>query len=180
MEVGMSRLAVRILAVGAVIALLGVVSYAVAGDGPKQFAGSPMTGLEENPDLSTTGVGSFDARLSDDGSSLEYTLTYSGTETTVTQAHVHLGKPAINGGISYFLCTNLGNGPAGTQACPAEGTVTGTITAADVIGPAGQGIAAGEFDEIVAAMRAGHTYANVHTTGRPGGEIRAQLRKATG
>ncbi len=171
----MSRLTLRVVALGALVALLGLVSYAIAGDGPKQFEGSPLTGLEENPDLSTTGTGSFEARLSDDGTSLDYTLTYSGTESTVTQAHVHLGKPAINGGISYFLCTNLGNGPAGTPACPPEGTVTGTITAAEVVGPAGQGIAAGEFDEIVAAMRAGHAYANVHTTGRPGGEIRAQL-----
>ncbi|MFD1827627.1 MULTISPECIES: hypothetical protein [Mumia] len=40
-----------------------------------------------------------------------------------------------------FLCTNLGNGPAGTQTCPQEGTVTGTIVAADVVGPASQGIA---------------------------------------
>lgn len=171
----MSRLAVRLVAVGAMIALLGVVSYAIAGDGPKSFTGSPLTGYEENPDLSTPGTGSFEARLSNDGNSLEYTLTYSGTETTVTQSHVHFGKRAINGGISYFLCSNLGNGPAGTPPCPAEGTVTGTITAAEVVGPTGQGIAPGEFDEIVAAMRAGHAYANVHTTGRPGGEIRAQL-----
>ena len=75
-----------------------------------------------------------------------------------------------------FLCTNLGNGPAGTQACPpAPATVSGTIRPADVIGPAGQGITAGEFDELVDAIRAGMTYANVHTTERPGGEIRAQL-----
>ena len=75
-----------------------------------------------------------------------------------------------------FFCTNLGNGPAGTQACPpAPATVSGTIRPADVIGPVGQGITAGEFDELVSAIRAGKTYANVHTTERPGGEIRAQL-----
>jgi hypothetical protein len=76
-----------------------------------------------------------------------------------------------------FLCSNLGNGPAGTQACPAAGgTITGTITAANVTaGAAGQGIAAGEFAEFVNAIRAGATYVNVHSTNRPGGEIRAQL-----
>jgi len=76
-----------------------------------------------------------------------------------------------------FLCSNLGNGPAGTQACPAAGgTIRGTIRAADVgAGGAGQGIAAGEFNAFVDAVRAGATYVNVHTTGRPGGEIRAQL-----
>ena len=80
-----------------------------------------------------------------------------------------------------FFCTNLGNGPAGTQACPsAPATVTGTITPADVIGPAGQGITAGQFDELVAAIRAGVTYANVHSSLYPGGEIRAQLEGGKG
>ena len=55
-------------------------------------------------------------------------------------------------------------------------TVEGTRTAADMFGGAtAQGIAPGEFDELVRALRAGATYANVHTTGRPGGEIRGQL-----
>jgi hypothetical protein len=76
-----------------------------------------------------------------------------------------------------FLCTNLGNGPAGTQACPAGGgTIRGTITPADITaGAAAQGIAAGEFDEFVRAIRAGATYVNVHSVDRQGGEIRAQL-----
>ncbi len=49
------------------------------------------------------------------------------------------------------------------------------IQAVDVLGPAGQGIAAGEFNELLRAIRAGSTYVNVHTTGYPGGEIRAQI-----
>jgi hypothetical protein len=75
-----------------------------------------------------------------------------------------------------FLCSNLGNGPAGTQACPAApATITGTLRPTDVIGPTGQGIAPGQFDELVAAIRAGSTYVNVHSSLYPGGEIRAQL-----
>ena len=76
-----------------------------------------------------------------------------------------------------FLCTNLGNGPAGTQASPAAGgTIGGTIGPADVgAGAAANGIAAGEFDESVSAIRAGATYVNVHSVVRPGGEVRAQL-----
>ncbi len=171
----MSRLALRVVAVAGVIALLGVGSYAIAGDGTKNFKGSPMNGYEENLDVSTAASGSFAARLSQDGDSLVYELSYSGLEGTVQQAHVHFGKPAINGGISFFLCSNLGNGPAGTQPCPQEGTITGEIDAADVIGPAAQGIEPGSFAEILAAMRAGHAYANVHSTKWPGGEIRAQI-----
>ena len=85
---------------------------------------------------------------------------------------------AVNGGISVFLCTNLGNGPVGTQACPQEGTVTGTFVAGDVIGPGAQGIAAGEYTELLAALRSGTTYANVHSSERPGGEIRGQITAA--
>jgi hypothetical protein len=106
---------------------------------------------------------------------IEYELTYRDLPTSVQQAHVHLGRPAISGGISFFLCTNLGNGPPGTQTplCPASpGTVTGTITAAQIVGPAGQGIAAGEMAEVIRAIRARATYANVHTQAFPGGEIR--------
>ena len=86
------------------------------------------------------------------------------------------GSQSQAGGVSAFLCTNLGNGPAGTQACPASGTITGTITPADVVGPAAQGIAAGEFRELVDAIKAHTAYVNVHTSQYPGGEIRGQLR----
>jgi len=166
----MSKLALRALTLGAVIVLLGVVSYAIAGGGTKNFSGDPLNGYEENPDVSSVASGSIEARLSKDGTSLTYELTYSGLEGTVTASHVHFGKPAVNGGVSFFLC----NGPT-TPTCPQSGTVTGEVDAADVIGPAGQGIEAGNLAEIVAAMRAGHAYANVHSTKWPGGEIRAQL-----
>lgn len=168
----MGKLALRGLALAVVIGLLGVGSYAIAGDGTKNFNGN-LEGYQENPDVSTVASGSFEARLSDDGTSLHYVLSYSGLEGTVQQAHVHFGKPAVNGGVSYFLCTSL-NVPTDDD-CPQSGTVEGDIEAADVIGPTGQGIEAGNLAEIVAAMRAGHAYANVHSSKWPGGEIRAQL-----
>lgn len=173
----MSRLALRLIAVAGVIALLGVGSYAVAGGGSKNFKGSPMNGYEENPDVSTVASGSLHARLSKDGTRLAYELSYSGLEGTVAQSHIHFGKPAVNGGISIWLCETaaLQSPSASTPTCPQEGTVTGEIGMTDVIGPAGQGIAAGELAEILAAMRAGHAYANVHSSKFPGGEVRAQI-----
>ena len=118
------------------------------------------------------------APASSPGDKITYSLSYSALEGTVTQAHIHLGSPAQVGGISVFFCSNLGNGPAGTQACPpAPATVTGTVRPADVIGPAGQGIDPSQFAELVAAIRAGATYVNVHSTKYPVGEIRAQLEQ---
>ncbi len=161
------------VAVIAALTAAGTVAVAGGGDSIRE----ELSGYEEDPlVLSTSGNGSFRAWIDERGQRIFYRLRYAGTEGTVTQAHIHLGGAAQSGGISVFLCSNLGNGPAGTQACPpAPGSVSGTLVAADVIGPAAQGIAPGQFAELVAAIRAGVTYANVHTTLYPGGEIRAQL-----
>ena len=168
----------RLAAIMAVLAGLAVVvTTAVAGGG--NDVREHLTGFEEDPlALSTTGTGTFDARIDKSRQQISYRLGYRNLEGAVTQAHIHFGRRAQSGGIAVFLCSNLGNGPAGTQACPpAGGTVSGTIDSGDVIGPAGQGISAGEFGELVAAIRAGATYANVHSAKYPGGEIRAQLER---
>jgi hypothetical protein len=140
--------------------------------GAKHFK-AVLRGLEEVPANSTTGIGTFQARLDPGETTLTFELSYSGLEGTGTVAHVHLGQRDVNGGISFFLC----GGESGQPACPlTEGTVSGTVTAEDVIGPEGQGIAPGEFAEIIAAMRQGIAYANVHTDKHPGGEIRGQIK----
>ena len=140
-----------------------------------------LKGTHEAPQsLSSPARGTFRAVIDEDAQEITWRLSYEGfvAPGTVTQAHVHFGERHLAGGIMAFFCTNQGNGPAGTQACPLEeGTVTGTIRPADVIGPAGQGISAGEFAEVVAAIRAGAAYANVHSTAFPAGEIRGQLER---
>lgn len=135
-----------------------------------------LVGVQEVPSVSTPARGRFKAVIDEDAGVITYTLSYSDLQAPVQQAHIHFGQRHTNGGISAFLCTNLGNGPAGTQACPnAPAEISGAITSADVVGPAGQGIAAGEFAELVAALRSGAAYANVHTNTFPGGEIRGQI-----
>jgi hypothetical protein len=171
----------RLLAVAAIVVVAATAtgSAAVAGSssGARDSVRERLSGYEETPvALSTAGTGRFLAQIDDAAQEITYTLSYTGLEAAVTQAHIHFGAAVQSGGISVFLCTNQGNGPAGTQACPpAPGTVTGVIGAADVLGPAGQGIAAGEFAELVAAIRAGFAYVNVHSTLYPAGEIRGQL-----
>ena len=167
----LSRL--KIASAVAVLGVAGVTAAAVAGD--RSSLDADLDGLQEAPVVSTTGGGTFKSQINRAGTEISYTLRYR-VEGAVQQAHIHLGQRDVNGGISVFLCSNLGNGPAGTQACPAApATISGTITPADVVGPVDQGIGPMEFDELVRAIRAGVTYANVHSETFKGGEIRGQL-----
>lgn len=138
-----------------------------------------LTGLEEVPAVSTAGSGSFRAEIDEAAGIVRYELAYDGLEGDVQQAHIHFGQPAVNGGIAVFLCSNLAGPPPGTPGCPTPGgTVSGTFQAGAVIGPKAQGIAPGELTELIAAIRAGAGYVNVHSSLLPTGEIRGQLPAA--
>jgi hypothetical protein len=130
-----------------------------------------LTGFEEVPPISTTGRGDFRAEVEDE--EMQFRLRYSNLEGgSIVGAHIHFGQSGVNGGIVVHFC-----GTGGKPACPpAPATLEGTITAADVVGVAAQGIAAGEFDEVLRAIRAGRGYVNVHTTTFSGGEIRGQIK----
>jgi hypothetical protein len=123
------------------------------------FVSADLIGYQEVPALSTTAKGHFRAWVDTRAGTITYRLSYDALEGTVTQSHVHFGQKNVNGGISFFLCTNAGNGPAGTGTPPAGG----------------QGIEPGALAEIIAAIREGVAYANVHSSKWPGGEIRGQL-----
>lgn len=134
-----------------------------------------LDGYQEVPAVSTPGKGAFRATLNPDSTSLAYELEYSGLRAPATAAHVHFGRPGTSGGILFFLC-----GGGGKPSCPGVGgTVSGTIVAGDIQAIAAQGIAAGDLAAALEAMRAGATYANVHTSLFPGGEIRGLLRPGT-
>ncbi len=164
--------------------VLALVAVMVAVVGAAAAMGAPLTadeeerefnarleGFQETPAISTTGNGRFKAKLTN-ATTLEFELSFANLEGgNVLFAHIHLGQRSVAGGVSAFLC-----GGGTKPACPASGTVKGTITPADIIGPTGQGISAGEFEELVRAMREGVTYANVHTVKFPTGEVRGQIR----
>jgi hypothetical protein len=154
-------------------------ALAVAGDS----LSVNLTSYEEVPAVSSPATATFTADVADDESAITWTLSYSGLVGAVQQAHIHFGQKAVNGGISVFLCTNLGNGPAGIQPCPAPpAELSGTIAAADVSPnipstqtAREQGINTGELGELMDAIDAGMAYVNIHSARWPGGEIRAQL-----
>lgn len=172
----------RIVFLVSAVLLMSVVALAVFTDGFKRIK-QKLTGYEEVPSVSTGATGEFKGRINNAEDQVEWSLSYSELEGSVQQAHIHFGQKGVNGGITVFLCTNLGNGPAGTQPCPASpGTVSGVLTAADIspnipatAAARTQGINTGEFEEFLAAMRAGSLYVNVHSTMWPGGEVRSQI-----
>lgn len=137
----------------------------------------PLVSFEEVPSVSSVARGSFRADINATASQLAYQLDYAGLQGEVRQAHIHFGQRGVNGGISVFLCQTATNvDPTGlAPTCPASGSVSGVLTIANIFGPAGQGITAGEFAELVAAIRAGVAYVNVHSSTFPGGEVRGQL-----
>jgi len=174
----MRNLRLRALSLGAIALLLAVAVPSVGARDGSREAKATLDGYQETPTVSTVADGHFRAKINAD--SIDYTLSYENLEGTVTQSHIHLGRTAIAGGISVWLCQTATNpAPAGTSppTCPAPGgTVSGTIHASDVIGPTAQGIAPTEFGELVRALRASATYANVHSSKFPGGEIRGRIK----
>jgi hypothetical protein len=161
--------------------LLSIVVLAAAT--PVQAQGGTaiarLRAFEEVPALNTPGGGFFTATINEDGSEMSYELRYFNMRGNVTQAHLHFAQRGVNGGIVLFLCSNLGNGPFGTQVCPTDnGTVTGTIRAIDVTGAPAQGVPQGDLAAVLRGMRGMVVYANVHTDLFPGGEVRGQVQFA--
>jgi CHRD domain len=174
------------LAVVGALVVGAIATIAVAQSGTR-FDADRMQAHFEVPVVSSNATGSFEGTLNTSTNTVTYELEYSGLESDVRQAHIHFAQTFASGGISVWLCETTDNpAPAAVAAltpnCPGPraGTVNDSFNAAEVIGPAGQGIAAMEFSALLAAMREGNTYANVHSALIPGGEIRGQLRSLGG
>jgi hypothetical protein len=179
-------LAVSVGLLGAVVLITTAVAH---GDGGGKSFRAKLTGYQEiippganvpptgqpataeGGAVSTTGSGRFTARVRKDPLRIDYRLEYRNLEGSAAQAHIHFGQKHTLGGVSAFLC----GGGTKPPCPPTTGEVSGTIIATDVIGPAGQGIEPGNIAELIAAMQAGVTYANVHTSKWPSGEIRGQI-----
>jgi len=173
----------------AVVATAGS-GLAFSGDGNRRFS-ETLNGLKEAAAVvSTTGSGKFEARINRDETEIAYELSFQDLEGDVRQAHIHIGLPQNSGGIVLWLCDSDANPSpsASTPACTANdpsnaraGSVTGTLTAADVQTQAANGIVGatpttpGEFAEVIALIRAGKTYVNVHSVKFAPGEIRSQI-----
>ena len=141
-----------------------------------------LKGFEEAPVTITGASGVLELDINEAAGTIAYELTYKNLEGTVTQAHIHIGQKNVSGGIALWLCQTATNpAPAAvvatTPQCPGpnSGTVSGTLTAASVVGPVGQAVPVGALADVLTAIRAGKAYGNVHSTAAPGGEVRGQL-----
>jgi CHRD domain-containing protein len=161
----------RKAAVLLLIVLASAISMVAWDDDVVTFRAT-LFGLNETPPVNSPATGSFRATIHSNGS-ITFTETYKNLVVNPTVSHIHFGFPGVAGGVMIFLC-----GGGGQPACPAatSGTIEGTITAANVVGPAAQGIAAGQLDAALQAIAQGEGYVNIHSTMFPGGEIRGQVR----
>jgi CHRD domain len=146
-----------VLAAMSVVALNNGIAKAQDWD-RRDLLRAELSSFNQVPSVLATGHGKFEAEISEDGT-ISFSLTYSGMSSPVVQAHIHFGDGLTNGGVAVFLCGGA------KPACPASGTVTGTITAADVsvlpvtngdsVIP--QGIQPGDLAGLITAIRHGHS-----------------------
>ena len=131
-----------------------------------------LLGDNEVPPINSTGSATFHMENAD--GVITFSLTFSGLSSNLILSHLHFAPTRVAGGVMIFLCGG-GNQPS----CPAvtSGTITGTISGANVTGPTTQGIDVGDLTAALEAVADGSAYANIHTTKFPGGEIRGQVRR---
>ena len=179
MRIGISTLTTLVAASSILI-----ITHANADENLEKFHAA-LSGFEEVGGLNNEtgaifsgGKATLDLVLNDAAKSINYTLTYSGLSADVLQAHIHLGKRHVPGGVMVFFCSNVANPPPGTPPCPAAGgTVSGMWTPASVQALPGQNVTAGDFDALVAALRSDTAYGNIHTVNFKAGEIRGQIHR---
>jgi hypothetical protein len=160
----------------ALLLALAIVGLAAASNQQTNFVAT-LSGDQEVParDTQATGVAKF--KLRQDGTALLFKVNVANIDN-VAAAHIHCGAVGVNGpvGVTLFMGAPAGGRVNGTLA-------EGTITAPD----AGNGCGWADLAAVLAALRSGATYVNVHTndgvppanTGPgdfPGGEIRGQVR----
>ncbi|HEU4757443.1 MAG TPA: CHRD domain-containing protein [Agromyces sp.] len=136
-----------------------------------------LSASQEVPANPSLARGTAIFKLSSDGTELEYRLIVANLDNAVA-AHIHIGPAGVNGPVVAFLF-----GPAAPGSGQTSGVIaTGTITAANLVGP----LAGHSLSELVDAIEAGDAYVNVHTNDGdpstaggpgdlPGGEIRGQI-----
>jgi hypothetical protein len=160
------------------LTLLGMVGVAFAAPPESKNFVAPLSGDQEVPANDSQARGNAMLHLSKDGTQLSYKLIVANLDN-ILQSHIHCGAADVNGPVVAFLYPSAPPAvliPGTTNGILAQGTITNANIIPRPDSPECPGGIA-NFDELIAKMRAGDAYVNVHTTLIPGGEIRGQIKE---
>ncbi len=121
-----------------------------------------LSGDQEVPPVNTQATGIADFSPSNDGDSIDYTITATDIEGA-TAGHIHFGIEGQNGPVIVTLFD--------FDSPQNEVSESGTISADDLSGPL-EGM---QISDLVDAFNEGNAYANIHTQQNSDGEIRGQI-----
>jgi hypothetical protein len=183
----MKKLGISVALAALAVLLLGNFSTQAnnSNDGSALRFSTRLSTFNEVPPKANGANGTFRAQLSEDGTTLSWTFTWSGLSGPPLFAHIHFGLKGANYPVMTFFC----GGPKGNPDIPQKpdcpqttsGSISGTTTAADIIplntpgATTDQALDLHDFAGFIRALGAGSAYANMHTTRFPGGEIRGQI-----
>jgi Cu/Zn superoxide dismutase len=140
-----------------------ILAAACGSSGPATNFSATLSAANEVPANTSTATGSATFALS--GTTVTYTVTYSGLSGAPIASHIHVGATGASGGVVVPFTI-----PTGATA---SGSFTGSFTQAD-IKPMTSPVIVNTLDDLLVQMRAGNTYTNIHTQAHTGGEIRGQ------
>lgn len=145
--------------------ILAGTAIGLAGEGEKYYS-AELTGLGGSQ---ASGKATFE--LNKEGTVLRYKVTASNIEG-ITMSHIHLAPPGKDGPVAAWLY------PSGPPPMLKEGKFEGTLAEGDIKAESLQGDLKGKpLSALVEKIEAGEAYANIHTKGKPGGEVRGQIHK---
>jgi hypothetical protein len=145
----------------------------VTASAPATHFVAHLTGAQEVPAVTSPGTGTLDLRLVSGGTKLRFKLTSNGV-AQITQSHIHVNAAAgVNGPVTvYFFAIP----PDPWKSVTGDNfSVSGVRTAADVH-MGGLNPPPFTFADLIADLRSGHAYVNIHSPAHPGGEIRGQIK----
>ncbi|MDD2769263.1 MAG: CHRD domain-containing protein [Methylococcus sp.] len=132
--------------------------------------------------LATGALGTADFLISDDRSSIKYTLNVSVMPaTSIFMSHIHLGPNGTNGPVIFWLYGYAAAAPSNSPVPPPfpidngpfTGEISGVLTAADFVATPSVGM--NTLSEAIDNILAGNAYVNIHTVAYPIGEIRGSM-----
>lgn len=137
---------------------LSIALLAAACAGPQKFHARMDVAQEIPPPSVGSATPSGSAEFVAEGGKISYEVAVSGLSSEFTAAHIHGGAEGALGLVVVPL--TLGKGVIDASMIKGTNPDASQMTLSDLL----------------AAMKSGGCYVNVHTAGNPKGEIRGQIR----